>query len=89
MPSLFHLRKRHLLIARTVDSNSETQIQNAVIAASRKRTTIMIAHRLTTVQRADRILVFDNGRIVEEGRHEELARNGGIYEKMIKAQNLG
>jgi ABC-type multidrug transport system ATPase subunit len=49
----------------------------------------MIAHRLTSVQRADRILVFDKGRIVEEGRHEELMRGGGIYEQMIKAQCLG
>jgi ATP-binding cassette subfamily B (MDR/TAP) protein 1 len=48
--------------------------------ASRKRTTIMIAHRLTSVQRADRILVFDQGRIVEEGRHEELMKGRGIYE---------
>ena len=57
--------------------------------ASRKRTTIMIAHRLTSVQRADRILVFDQGRIVEEGRHEELMKGGGIYEQMIKAHSVG
>jgi len=49
----------------------------------------MVAHRLTTVQNADRILVFDKGRIVEEGRHEDLIRAGGIYEQMIKAQRLG
>lgn len=49
----------------------------------------MVAHRLATVQRADRILVFDNGKIVEEGRHDELMRGGGIYEQMIRAQNLG
>jgi ATP-binding cassette, subfamily B (MDR/TAP), member 1 len=49
----------------------------------------MIAHRLTSVQRADRILVFDKGRIVEEGRHEELMRGGGVYEQMIKAQCSG
>ncbi|KAG4442384.1 hypothetical protein IFR05_002162 [Cadophora sp. M221] len=72
-----------------LDSHSETQIQEAISAASRKRTTIMIAHRLTSVQRADRILVFDHGKIVEEGRHEELMRGGGIYEQMIRAQNLG
>jgi ABC-type multidrug transport system fused ATPase/permease subunit len=57
--------------------------------ASRKRTTIMIAHRLTSVQRADRILVFDQGRIVEEGRHEELMKGGGIYEQMIQAHSVG
>jgi ATP-binding cassette subfamily B (MDR/TAP) protein 1 len=57
--------------------------------ASRQRTIIMIAHRLTSVQRADRILVFDQGRIVEEGRHDELMKRGGIYEQMIRAQSLG
>ncbi|KAH6676469.1 ABC transporter-like protein [Halenospora varia] len=72
-----------------LDSHSEAQIQEAITAVSRKRTTIMIAHRLTSVQRADRIFVFDKGRIVEEGRHEELMRGGGIYEQMIKAQSLG
>lgn len=49
----------------------------------------MIAHRLTTVQHADRILVFDKGRVVEEGKHSDLMNNGGIYEMMIKAQSLG
>ena len=49
----------------------------------------MVAHRLTTVQNADRILVFDKGSILEEGRHEQLVRSGGIYEQMIRAQNLG
>ncbi|PVH82159.1 ABC transporter-like protein [Cadophora sp. DSE1049] len=72
-----------------LDSHSEAQIQDAISSASRKRTTIMIAHRLTSVQRADRILVFDHGKIVEEGRHEDLMRGGGIYEQMIRAQNLG
>ena len=49
----------------------------------------MVAHRLTTVQNADRIIVFDKGRVVEEGRHDELVRSGGIYEQMIRAQNMG
>lgn len=49
----------------------------------------MVAHRLTSVQRADRILVFDKGKIVEEGKHQDLVRAGGIYEQMIKAQSLG
>lgn len=72
-----------------LDSHSEAQIQHAIQAASRKRTTIMIAHRLTSVQKADRILVFDKGMVVEQGRHEELIRGGGIYEQMIRAQCLG
>lgn len=73
---------------RFADSRSEMQIKEAIAAASRKRTTILVAHRLTTVQNADRILVFDKGRIVEAGRHEELVCSGGIYEQMIRAQNL-
>jgi len=80
--SIFRLTNRS-------DSHSEAQIQAAIAAVSRKRTTIMIAHRLTSVQKADRILVFDKGQIVEEGKHEKLMRGGGIYEQMIKAQNLG
>ena len=59
------------------------------MAVSRKRTTIMVAHRLTSVQKADRIVVFDKGVIVEEGRHAELVRAGGIYEQMVRAQSLG
>ena len=65
------------------------RIKEAIAAVSRKRTTIMVAHRLTTVQNADRIIVFDKGRVVEEGRHDELVRSGGIYEQMIRAQNMG
>ncbi|TVY46933.1 Leptomycin B resistance protein [Lachnellula occidentalis] len=72
-----------------LDSQSEAQIQEAITAVSRKRTTIMIAHRLTSVQKADRILVFDKGRVVEEGKHEDLMRGGGIYEQMIMAHGLG
>jgi ABC-type multidrug transport system fused ATPase/permease subunit len=49
----------------------------------------MIAHRLTTVQRADRILVFDKRMVVEEGRHDELVKNGGIYEQMVRALSRG
>ncbi|RFU29862.1 hypothetical protein B7463_g6468, partial [Scytalidium lignicola] len=72
-----------------LDSQSEAQIQAAISAAARKRTTIMVAHRLTSVQKADRILVLDKGQIVEEGRHEDLMNRGGIYEQMVKAQSLG
>ncbi len=73
------------------DSHSETKIQEAIKerGAGRKRTTIVIAHRLASVQRADRILVFDKGKIVEEGKHEVLMKAGGIYEQMIRAQDLG
>ncbi|KUJ06999.1 P-loop containing nucleoside triphosphate hydrolase protein [Mollisia scopiformis] len=72
-----------------LDTHSEQQIQRAIQLAAKKRTTIMIAHRLTSVMNADRILVFEKGKIVEEGRHEELMKGGGIYEQMVKAQSLG
>lgn len=72
-----------------LDSHSEKQIQEAIKKAGRGRTTIMIAHRLTSVMSADRILVVEKGRVVEEGRHDELMRGGGIYEQMIRAQSLG
>ena len=50
------------------------------------RTTLVIAHRLATIQRATRILVMDKGRIVEEGTHEALARAGGLYGRLVAMQ---
>jgi ATP-binding cassette subfamily B protein len=50
------------------------------------RTTLVIAHRLATVLKADRILVMDQGRVVEEGTHQTLIRHGGIYAKLAKLQ---
>jgi ATP-binding cassette, subfamily B, bacterial len=50
------------------------------------RTTIVIAHRLATVQRATRILVMDKGRIVEQGRHADLVRQGGLYGRLAELQ---
>jgi ATP-binding cassette subfamily B protein len=51
-----------------------------------QRTTLIIAHRLATVLKADRILVMDQGRIVEEGTHQSLVRHGGIYAKLARLQ---
>ncbi len=51
-----------------------------------QRTTLVIAHRLATVQRADRILVMDKGRIVEEGRHADLLHRNGIYRRLAELQ---
>lgn len=71
-----------------LDANTERDIRKAIAAASKGRTTIMIAHRLASVQHADRIFVFDTGRIVEQGRHDELVAMGGIYAAMVATQEL-
>ncbi|KAJ4305126.1 hypothetical protein N0V90_000656 [Kalmusia sp. IMI 367209] len=71
-----------------LDANTERDIRKAIAAASKGRTTIMIAHRLSSIQRADCIFVFDSGRIVEQGRHDELVAMGGIYAGMVAAQEL-
>ncbi|KAI4915234.1 uncharacterized protein J4E92_009512 [Alternaria infectoria] len=71
-----------------LDANTERDIRTAIAAASKGRTTIMIAHRLASVQYADRIFVFDGGRIVEQGRHDELVAMGGIYAAMVATQEL-
>ncbi|KAL6703326.1 hypothetical protein ACN47E_009744 [Coniothyrium glycines] len=71
-----------------LDANTEREIRKAIAAAAKGRTAIMIAHRLASVQYADRIFVFDAGRIVEQGRHEELVALGGIYAAMVLAQEL-
>jgi ATP-binding cassette subfamily B (MDR/TAP) protein 1 len=72
-----------------LDANTEQDVRRAIAAASKGRTTIMIAHRLASVQHADRIFVFDAGRIVEQGRHDELVDIGGMYASMVSAQELG
>lgn len=69
-----------------LDAENERLIQRAIETASRDRTTLIIAHRLATVQRADRILVMDEGRIVEEGRHADLVARGGLYAKLARLQ---
>jgi ATP-binding cassette, subfamily B, bacterial len=74
----------------SLDSHSERAIQEALRALTHGRTSIMIAHRLSTILDADRILVFDKGRIVEEGTHNELvARPDGIYAGFFKLQSGG
>ena len=71
-----------------LDSETEAQIQEALETALAGRTSIVIAHRLSTIQSADQILVIEAGRIVERGRHEELAGQGGLYADLYETQYL-
>jgi ATP-binding cassette subfamily B protein len=70
----------------SLDAESETLVQQALTRLMQQRTSIVIAHRLATVQSCDRILVLDHGRIVEEGTHATLSCNGGLYARLAKLQ---
>jgi ATP-binding cassette subfamily B protein len=69
-----------------LDAESELAVQKAVEAMSADRTTLIVAHRLATVKKADRILVFDKGRIVAEGSHDNLVSQGGLYARLARLQ---
>ena len=69
-----------------LDTESERLVQQALETAMRGRSTIVVAHRLSTVQRADLIVVMDQGRIVEQGRHAELIERGGLYARLAGLQ---
>lgn len=71
-----------------LDSESEAAVLEALKAASKGRTTVTVAHRLRTVQEADKIYVLDKGSVVEQGKHDELVQAGGLYAELVKAQNL-
>ena len=71
-----------------LDTESEKLVQDALTKLLKGRTSVVIAHRLSTIMHADRIFVIDEGRIVEEGRHEELLAKGGVYAKLVELQNV-
>lgn len=69
-----------------LDSESERKVQQALDSALRGRTSVVIAHRLSTVRKADQILVVNNGRVEQRGTHEELLAAGGLYETLYRTQ---
>ncbi len=69
-----------------LDAESERAVQTAVERLATERTTLIVAHRLATVKKADRIVVLDKGRVVDQGTHEELVRKGGLYARLAKLQ---
>ncbi len=66
----------------------KVRVQQAIDRLSEGKTTIIIAHRLASIMHADRILVIDDGRIVEQGRHAELLAAGGLYAQLCALQNI-
>jgi ABC-type multidrug transport system fused ATPase/permease subunit len=70
----------------SVDTETEFEIQKALIGVTRNKTTIVIAHRVTSVQGCDRIIVLDKGKVIEQGTHEELIENNGFYKKIYDIQ---
>jgi len=72
-----------------LDSESERYIQSALENVMKNRTTLVVAHRLSTIQRADKIIVMHQGRVVESGTHQELLVMGGHYAKLYRVQQMG
>ncbi|XP_072038491.1 ABC-type oligopeptide transporter ABCB9-like [Amphiura filiformis] len=71
-----------------LDAESEHLVQQALYQGSRDRTILIIAHRLSTVEKADRIVVIDHGKVLEQGSHQQLIRDGGMYARLVQRQLL-
>jgi ATP-binding cassette subfamily B protein len=69
-----------------LDAASEREVQAAVDQLARTRTTVIVAHRLATVKKADRIVVFEDGKIVAQGSHDSLVAEGGLYAELARLQ---
>jgi ATP-binding cassette subfamily B protein len=69
-----------------LDAESEAAVQHALTVLARGCTTLVVAHRLATVRRADRIIVIEAGRVVDQGTHDQLARGGGLYARLAELQ---
>jgi ABC-type multidrug transport system fused ATPase/permease subunit len=72
-----------------LDNESERIVQATLDELMKERTTVCIAHRLSTILHADLIVVFDQGKIVETGRHDELVQSGGVYQKLYELSERG
>ncbi len=72
-----------------LDTEAERAIQGALAELAQGRTTLIIAHRLSTIRHATRIVVVDKGRMIEEGAHEVLLQSGGVYQRLVRAQEDG
>lgn len=81
-PSLFVLDEA----TSSIDTETEQKIQNAIAAVLKNRTSFVVAHRLSTIRNADKIIVIEKGKMIEEGRHEELLKQKGVYHDLYSMQ---